>query len=90
MVIIALTFATYNFRNIQRIHKEINIYKYNLAKSPLFYVKEFKSKISFEDEEFKIYSPPPNEMCWASKTPCTHRKGFFVKSFLGTKIVIRE
>ena len=49
VLIIVLTFVTYNLRNVQRLHKEINFYKYNLAKSPLFYVKEMKSEISYED-----------------------------------------
>ena len=90
ILIVVLTFATYNLRNVQRLHKEINFYKYNLAKSPLFYVKEIKSEISYEDGEFKLYAPPSNEMCWASKTPCSHRKDFVVKPFLGTKIVMRK
>ena len=43
VLIVILTFFTYNLRNVQRLHKEINFYKYNLTKSPFFYVKEMKS-----------------------------------------------
>ena len=89
ILIVVLTFATYNFRNIQRLYKEINFYKYNLIKSPLFYVAEIKSEISYEDGEFKLYSPLKGP-CWASKTPCSYHRDFDVKPFLGTKIVMRK
>ena len=88
VLIIVLTFVTYNLRNIQRLHKEINFYKYNLAKSPFFYVKEMKSEITYEDGEFKLYTPPSGQMCWALKTPCSYRRNHIVKSFLGTKIIV--
>ena len=88
VLIIVLTFVTYNLRNVQRLHKEINFYKYNLAKSPFFYVKEMKSEITYEDGEFKLYTPPSGQMCWALKTPCSYRRNHIVKSFLGTKIIV--
>ena len=89
VLIVVLTFATYNSRNVQRLYKEINFYKYNLAKSPLFYVEEIKSEISYEDVEFKLYAPLKGS-CWASKTPCSYHRDFVVKPFLGTKIVMRK
>ena len=69
-----LIMSIFIIRNIDRLHYEISNYGYNLRNSPYFNVLKFEEKINFEKDKFIIYSSGKN-MCWASKTPCTHRKG---------------
>jgi hypothetical protein len=72
------------------LNKELNYYNpgYNLLKSPFFYVPDVKVKISYQDRDFKVYSPIDNS-CWAAPTPCTHNKTLKVKNWHGIKIIHR-
>ena len=70
--------------------KEINFYNYNILKSPYFFTENNVSSIIFDQNEFKIYSPPKSRMCWASKTPCSYYKKIKVKKFLGLRVVYRD
>jgi len=47
--------------------------------------------VVYDDNEFKIYSPPNGKMCWASKTPCSYyNANIKVKEFLGLKVLYRN
>ena len=70
-LLIIVTLLTYNLRNVNRLNKEINFYKYDIINSPYFHVDDVKSNVVYEDHSFKIYTPIKN-MCWASKTPCSY------------------
>ena len=70
LILISITFLTYNVRNFVRLNKEINFYNYNIIQSPFFYTKNVESKVIYEDDTFKIYTPIKN-MCWSSLTPCS-------------------
>ena len=83
---ISLTFLIYNGRNFVRLNKEINFYNYNIVQSPFFYTKNVESKIIYEDDKFKIYTPIKN-MCWSSLTPCSYAKNLQVTNFLHIKVV---
>ena len=71
VILIAITFVSYNLRNVDRIRNEISIYNYDIVKSPYFFVDNVKSEIITEYDKIKIYKPV-NNMCWASKTPCSY------------------
>ena len=86
---IILTFVIYNVRNIQRLNKEINFYKYDLVKSPYFFTQDVVSLKVFKKNNFEIYSPK-NQMCWASKTPCSYHKKFNHSNFLWMNVVSRD
>ena len=85
--LILLSFTLYNTRNIVRLTKEINFYKYDLLKSPYFFVDNVDTSLVFRENDFKIYSPKNNQMCWASKTPCSYSKNLKVKKFLWMDMV---
>ena len=87
-VLIGLILITFNTRNIIRLDKEINFYKYDLIKSPYFYVLKNEEKIIYENEDFKIYSPITSS-CWALKTPCSNRDDLVSKKKYGFNIVSR-
>ena len=87
-VLIAVTL--FNIRNLNRLDKEINFYNYNILKSPYFFTENNVSSIIYDQNEFKIYSPPKSRMCWASKTPCSYYKKVKVKKFLGLRVVYRD
>ena len=86
---IILTFIIYNGRNLQRLDKEIDFYKYNLLKSPYFFVQDVKSKKVFKKGDFEIFSPI-DQMCWASSTPCSYHKKFNHSNFLWMNVVSRN
>ena len=86
---IILTLVIYNGRNFQRLNKEINFYKYNLVKSPYFFTQDVVSLKVFKKNNFEIYSPK-NQMCWASKTPCSYHKKFNHSNFLWMNVVSRD
>ena len=87
-ILIAVTL--FNIRNLNRLDKEINFYNYNILKSPYFFTENNVSSIIYDQNEFKIYSPPKSRMCWASKTPCSYYKKVKVKRFLGLRVVYRD
>ena len=70
-------------------NKEINFYKYNLVKSPYFFTQDVVSLKVFKKNNFEIYSPK-NQMCWASKTPCSYHRKFNHTNFLWMNVVSRD
>ena len=78
-IFIFLTISIFVARNISRLNKEIDFYKYDIFSSPYFYVQEVKSQKIYNDEKFVIYTPPNNTWCWASKTPCSYYNKLKVK-----------
>jgi len=87
-ILISLTF--FFGRNIIRLNKEVNFYKYNIFKSPYFYVENVVSEKIFDDGTFKVYSTENNKMCWASKTPCSYFKKIKTEKFLDLNVVYRD
>ena len=87
---VLITVTLFNIRNLNRLDKEINFYNYNILKSPYFFTENNISSIIYDQNEFKIYSPPKSRMCWASKTPCSYYKKVKVKKFLGLRVVYRD
>ena len=84
-----ISIVIFNFRNVVRLNKEINFYKYNPLESPYFFVAEVDSKIIFKNKKSIIYSPIDNS-CWASKTPCSYNKKLKVGKFLWMDMVSRD
>ena len=84
---IILVFVIFNARNFSRIVKETEIYNYNVINSPYFYVQKVESVKINKNIKYNIYSTKNNEMCWASKTPCSYRKNLDVKKFLWMNMV---
>jgi len=89
-ILLIIAIVTYIGRNISRLNKEVDFYKYNLLASPFFYVEKVKTKKIFDDGTFKIYSPPNDVQCWAAKTPCSYYKKIKVKKILNFNIVYRD
>tara|TARA_X000000950_G_scaffold38683_1_gene41358 strand:- start:9661 stop:11343 length:1683 start_codon:yes stop_codon:yes gene_type:complete len=87
--IIFLVFFIFETRNIIRLNKEINFYKYRPNISPFFKVDKVESKISFKNSDFIVYNPIDN-MCWASKTPCAYSDIITSKNKFGFKIILRK
>ena len=87
MFFIILVFVIFNARNFSRIVKETEIYNYNVINSPYFYVQKVESVKINKNIKYNIYSTKNNEMCWASKTPCSYRKNLDVKKFLWMNMV---
>jgi len=87
--LIILTLFSYNLRNYLRIVKEINIYDYKIIESPYFKVINVKSDKTVIGQNLTIYTPI-NEMCWASRTPCSYIKNLSVKDLYGIKIIINK
>ena len=77
-------------RNIVRLNNEIDKYKYDIIKSPYFYVENVISKNIYNDGNFKVYATLNNKMCWASKTPCSNYKKIKEEKFLGLNVVYRD
>jgi hypothetical protein len=88
-LMIAIIFFTFNGRNLVRLNKEINFYKYNIKQSPFFNVEKIKSEITHNKENFKVYSPVGGS-CWASKTPCSYNRTLDSYKKLGFNIVFRK
>ena len=87
---IVLVLIVFNARNLNRIVKETKIYKYDLINSPYFYVQEVESFKLNENSQYNIYLTRNNQMCWASKTPCSYRKNLNVKKFLWMNMVYQN
>ena len=90
-LIILLSIIVYNGRNISRLNIEVNKYDpaYNILKSPFFKIENAPLKVSYEDKEFKIYTPTSN-MCWASPTPCSYLDTIKAKNWYGFKLIQRS
>ena len=84
---VILSLALYNARNISRLVKESDIYQYDLAKSPYFFVENVSNEKTAHFDDYEIYSPKNGKMCWASKTPCSYNRTLKVKNFLWMKMV---
>ena len=87
---IILSLILFNARNFSRIAKEIKIYNYDVLNSPYFYVQEVQSVKINESSQYDIYSTKNNQMCWASKTPCSYRKNLKVKKFLWMNMIFKN
>ena len=85
-----VTYLIFLGRNFVRLEKEVSFYKYNLVKSPFFYVKNVEDYEIFDNGQLKIYSTKNNEMCWASKTPCTYNKDLNVTKYLWFNVIFRN
>ncbi len=88
-ILVLVIFFIFISRNLIRLDKEINFYGYDILKSPFFYVKNIKSEITFQRDEFKIFSPT-NGSCWSSKTPCSYNRSLEAKSKYGFNIINRK
>ena len=88
-LMIFIIFLTFNGRNIVRLNKEIDFYKYDIQQSPLFYVEKIQSEITHTNKNFKIYSPLGGS-CWDSKTPCSYNRNLDSYKKLGFNIVFRK
>ena len=86
MVFLLISVLGYLGRNTVRLNKEIDIYKYQILKSPYFFIDEVKPIIILDKEDFKIYSTG-GKMCWATKTPCSYYKNVKSKKVLGLNMV---
>ena len=88
---IILTFVIFNFRNIVRINKEVEIYGYKIFDSPYFFVD--KSVETYKLDSFKgysIYSIKNGSYCWAAKTPCSNSKSVKIKDYLWMKMIYKK
>ena len=85
-LLIIITLVTYNIRNIDRISKEVDKYDYKIFSSPYFYVPDVKSELIINYPEIFVYKPI-NNMCWASKTPCSYNSNIQVKNYLWMKMI---
>jgi hypothetical protein len=90
-IIILLSISIYNIRNFLRFDNEINNYYdgYQISNSPFFYIPKVKSKIVFDSNDLKIYKPIDN-MCWATKTPCSYKDDLKVLNKKNFKIIIEN
>ena len=87
--LILVTLIVFNFRNFERIKKEINIYNYNIISSPYFYVPNVKSEIITSSNDLTLYKPK-DDMCWASKTPCSYNTNIGIKKYLWMKMIYKN
>ena len=91
IIFVLISIALFIGRNLIRLNKEINFYEYNIFASPYFFIEKNISSVVYDDNEFKIYSPPNGKMCWASKTPCSYyNANIKVREFLGLKVLYRN
>ena len=87
--LILITLTIYNLRNLDRIINEINFYDYDIISSPYFHVPDVKSEIITSSNDLVIYKPK-NNMCWASKTPCSYNPGIRLKKYLWMKMIYKS
>jgi len=87
--LILITLTIYNLRNLDRIINEINFYNYDIISSPYFHVPDVKSEIITSTNDLVIYKPK-NNMCWASKTPCSYNPGIRLKKYLWMKMIYKS
>ena len=80
MLLILITLIIYNTRNIDRINNEIEKYNYDLLSSPYFYVPNVKQEVITSSKGLTIFRPI-NDMCWASKTPCSYNSNIDIKKY---------
>ena len=90
IIFVFISLTLFFARNLVRLNKEVNFYKYNINKSPFFYVENVVSETIFDDGNFKVYSTANNKMCWASKTPCSNFKKIKTEKFFGLHVVYRD
>jgi len=90
LVFLLIAIIVFVGRNIIRLNKEFDIYKYNILSSPYFFIEKNISDTIIDLGNFKVYSPPPGKMCWSSKTPCSYARNIKVKEFFGLKVVYRD
>ena len=88
-ILIFITFLIFNLRNIERLKKEITFYNYNIISSPFFYVPDVKSKVILSQKNFLVFKPIDN-MCWASKTPCSYNSNIKIKDLLWMKVIYKN
>ncbi len=69
-LLIFLTFAVYNYRNIERIGKEIKVYNYKPFSHTFFFVYKTKYKEFFAGEGIYV-NKTIDHMCWSVPSPCT-------------------
>lgn len=86
---IIFSIIIFNFRNIARINKEIEIYGYKPHESPFFYVPKVASKVIIENDKIKIFYPL-NNACWDSSTPCSYYSNLKIGSFLWMNMISRK
>ena len=89
LTILIIVFLIFNIRNFIRISKEVNQYGYEPLKKPFFYIPQVKSKIITHMDELNIYAPK-NNMCWASKTPCSYNHNLNLKKINGFYVIFRD
>ena len=89
VVFVSIALVLFVTRNIVRLEKEMSFYNYNIIKSPFFYLKDVDYHEILNKDDFKVFSPN-NDMCWASKTPCSYRKKMKTKKFFGFDMVYKN
>ncbi len=87
--LLILIICIYETRNILRLNKEIDFYKYNLKSSPFFKVVDVENTILFKQKNLIIYKTIDGSMCWGSNTPCGNRPDLKMKIENGYKIIYR-
>ena len=90
IIFISISFLVFIGRNIKRIDKEINFYKYDILNSPFFYVKKVNYYQIKKNKDLEIYSTKNNDMCWSSKTPCSYVKNLALEKFLWMNMVFKN
>ena len=89
-IFVFIAISGYVGRNLIRLNKEINFYKYDIINSPYFRVENVKSIKILDSDTFKVYSVPEDKMCWAAKTPCSYSRFIESQKFLGFNVVRRN
>ena len=89
LTILIIIFLIFNIRNFMRISKEIDQYGYEPIKKPFFYIPHVKSKIITHYDGLNIYTPN-NNMCWASKTPCSYNQNVILKRVNGFYVIFKD
>ncbi len=87
--LIIFVFLIFEVRNIIRLNKEIHFYSYKPFLSPYFKVDSVNSKINFTNSQITVYSPIDN-MCWASKTPCSYRGNITSINKYGFTVIVKK
>ena len=82
----------FNFKNINRINKEQDMFKNDKDNIfPLFYApKQTYKTINFMDD-INVYIPTSGDGCYVTKTPCVNGvNGIFAKKNFGFKVFFRK
>ena len=82
----------FNFKNINRINKEQDMFKNDKDNIfPLFYApKQTFKTINFK-EDINVYIPTSGDGCYVTKTPCVNAvDGIFAKKNFGFKVFFRK